>query len=300
MAIFTYQGAVQRVGGGRLCGYRVTLHDGAIHKVVVGDASEVEVTVCFVNLFAGDSDIVQSLSGGGVTEHLLEKEKLSGVVPTHDHLVVSKRLAEGMGRHSISKAKVSCNALQHGINRSPVDWLILIRAIIGLTAEHVVTEPNTRSVFKIEGDCLNYCSVDGDVAVSLMLTGVFGLLLQNRESISEGAVIIDEVGEPKCDQVAHAEAKVNSNDEEHIVSITLLSNKELGNADDVVHVLDWLSGVFWGKLLSYLFSGWGDEASLELTTALLDGSYIDDVGSHRVELNNLSHTGFSSHTGLSM
>ena len=74
MAIFTYQGAVQRVGGGRLCGYRVTLHDGAIHKVVVGDASEVEVTVCFVNLFAGDSDIVQSLSGGGVTEHLLEQQ----------------------------------------------------------------------------------------------------------------------------------------------------------------------------------------------------------------------------------
>lgn len=300
MAIFTYQGAVQRVGGRHLCGYRVTLHDGTIHEVVVGDASKVEVAVCFVNLFAGDSDIVQSLSSGGVTKHLLEKEELPGVVPTHDHLVVSKRLAEGMGRHSISKAKVSCNALQHGINRSPVNWLILIRAIIGLTAEHVVTEPNTRSVFKIEGDRLNYCSVDGDVAVSLMLTGVLGLFLQNRESISEGAVIIDEVGEPKCDQVAHAEAKVNSNDEEHIVSITLLSNKELGNADDVVHVFDWLSGVFWGKLLSYLFSGWGDEAGLELTTALLDGSYIDDVGSHRVELNNLSHTGFSSHAGLSM
>ena len=190
MAIFTYQSAVQRVGGRHLCGYRVTLHDGTIHEVVVGDASKVEVAVCFVNLFAGDSDIVQSLSSGGVTKHLLEKEELPGVVPTHDHLVVSKRLAEGMGRHSISKAKVSCNALQHGINRSPVNWLILIRAIIGLTAEHVVTEPNTRSVFKIEGDRLNYCSVDGDVAVSLMLTGVLGLFLQNRESISEGAVIL--------------------------------------------------------------------------------------------------------------
>lgn len=288
------------MGRGRLCGYCVTLHDGAIHKVVVGDASEVKVAVGFVNLFASDSDIVQSLSGGGVAKHLLEEEKLPWVVPTHNHLVVSKRLAEGVCRHSISKAKVSCNAFQHGINRSSMDWLILIRAIIGLAAEHVVTEPNTRSVFKIEGDRLNYCSVDGDVAVSLMLTGVLGLFLQNRESISEGAVIIDEVGEPKCDQVAHTEAKVNSNDEEHVVSITLLSNKELGNADDVVHVLDWLSGVFWGKLLSYLFSGWGDEANLELTTALLDGSYIDDIGGHGVELNNLSHTGFSSHAGLSM
>lgn len=62
MAIFTYQSAVQRVGGRHLCGYRVTLHDGTIHEVVVGDASKVEVAVCFVNLFAGDSDIVQSLS----------------------------------------------------------------------------------------------------------------------------------------------------------------------------------------------------------------------------------------------
>ena len=99
------------MGGGRLCGYRVTLHDGAIHKVVVGDTSKVEVAVCFVNLFASDSDIVQSLSGGGVAKHLLEEEELPWVVPTHDHLVVSKSLTEGMGRHSISKAKVSCNTL---------------------------------------------------------------------------------------------------------------------------------------------------------------------------------------------
>ena len=198
MAIFTYQGAVQRVGRGRLCGYCVTLHDGAIHKVVVGDASEVKVAVGFVNLFASDSDIVQSLSGGGVAKHLLEEEKLPWVVPTHNHLVVSKRLAEGVCRHSISKAKVSCNAFQHGINRSSMDWLILIRAIIGLAAEHVVTEPNTGSVFQIEGDRFDYCSVDGDVAVTLVLTGVLGLLLQNREPVSEGAVIIDEMGEPKC------------------------------------------------------------------------------------------------------
>ena len=93
-----------------LCGYRVTLHDGTIHKVVVGDASKVEVAVGFINLFAGDSDIVQSLSGGGMAEHLLEKEKLSGVIPTHDHLVVSKRLAKRVGGHSVSKTKVSRNA----------------------------------------------------------------------------------------------------------------------------------------------------------------------------------------------
>ena len=46
----------------------------------MGDASKVEVAVCFVNLFAGDSDIVQSLSSGGVTKHLLEKEELPGDV----------------------------------------------------------------------------------------------------------------------------------------------------------------------------------------------------------------------------
>ena len=178
-----------------------------------------------------------------------------------------------------------------------MDWLVLVGTIVGFTAEHVVTEPNTRGVLQIKSNCFDYCSVDGDVSVALMLTGVLGLLLQNREPISEGAVIIDEVGEPKCDQVAHTEAKVDSNDEEHIVSIALLPNKELGDADDVVHVLDWLSGMFRGKLLSYLFGSRSDETSLELTTALLDGSYIDYVGSHRVELNNLSHTGFSSRAG---
>lgn len=93
-----------------LCGYCVTLHDGTIHKVVVGDASEVEVTVGFVNLFAGDSDIVQSLSGGRVTEHLLEEEKLPGVISAHDHLVVSKRLTKRVSGHPVSKTKVSRNA----------------------------------------------------------------------------------------------------------------------------------------------------------------------------------------------
>ena len=133
-----------------------------------------------------------------MAKHLLEEEKLPWVVPTHNHLVVSKRFAEGVCRHSISKAKVSCNAFQHGINRSSMDWLILIRAIIGLAAEHVVTEPNTGSVFQIEGDRFDYCSVDGDVAVTIVLTGVLGLILQNREPVSEGAVIIDEMREPKC------------------------------------------------------------------------------------------------------
>ena len=128
------------MGGRRLCGYHIALHDGAIHKVVVGDTSEVEIAVGFINLFAGDSDIVQSLGGGGMAEHLLEEKELPGVVPTHDHLVVSKRLTEGVGRHPISKAKVSCNAFQHGINGSSVDRFILIGTVIGFTAEHVVAK----------------------------------------------------------------------------------------------------------------------------------------------------------------
>ena len=45
------------------------------------DAAEVEVPIGFINLFAGNADIIQSLSGGGVTEYLLEEQELAGVLP---------------------------------------------------------------------------------------------------------------------------------------------------------------------------------------------------------------------------
>ena len=121
-----------------------------------------------------------------------------------------------------------------------------------------------------------------------MLPSVLCFLLQNGEAVTEGTVVIDEVGEPEGTQVAHSQAEVDSNDEQHIVSEPLFLNEELGDTDDIIHTLDGLSGVLLGELTVNLLSGGGDETSLELTAALLDGGDVDEVRglTHGRELND--------------
>ena len=111
-----------------------------------------------------------------------------------------------------------------------------------------------------------------------MLACVPGLLFQNGEPVTESAIIIDDVGEAQRAKVADTKSKVNANDEQHIVSETLLSNEELGDADDVIHTLDGLSSVLDSKVSVHLIGGRSDETSLELTAALLDGCDVDDTG----------------------
>ena len=158
------------------------------------------------------------------------------------------------------------------------DWLILVYSIIGLAAEHIVTEANVWSVLKVQGDSFDNCGVNGNVAVALMLACVPGLLFQNGEPVAKSAIIIDDVGEAQRAKVADTKSKVNANDEQHIVSETLLSNEELGDADDVIHTLDGLSSVLDSKVSVHLLGGGSDETSLELTAALLDGCDVDDTG----------------------
>lgn len=105
-----------------------------------------------------------------------------------------------------------------------------------------------------------------------------GSSFQNGEPVTKGAIIIDDVGEAQRAKVADTKSKVNANDEQHIVSETLLSNEELGDADDVIHTLDGLSSVLDSKVSMHLLGGGSDETSLELTAALLDGCDVDDTG----------------------
>lgn len=183
-----------------------------------------------------------------------------------------------MGRHAVTKSKVTSNAFEHRVNGLFADWLILIHSVIGLAAEHIVTEANVRSVLKVQGDSFDNCGVNSDIAVALMLARVPGLLFQNGEPVTESAIIIDDVGEAQGAKVADTKSKVNANDEQHIVSETLLSNEELGDADDVIHTLDGLSSVLDSKVSVHLLGGRSDETSLELTAALLDGCDVDDTG----------------------
>lgn len=158
-----------------------------------------------------------------------------------------------------------------------MDWLVEVASVIGLTAEHVVAEPNAWGILQIESNRFDNCRVDCDVAVPLMLTCILGLLLKNGEPVSEGTVIIDDVGESQCNEVAHTKSKVDAYDEEHVVSVAPLLDEELRDADDVLHILDGLCGMLTCELLGNLFSSGGDETGLELTAALLDGGDIDDA-----------------------
>lgn len=80
--------------GDGLCHQRLAFSDIAIDQIVVVDATEIEISVCFINFFTGDTDVVQSLSSGRVTEHLLKEQEFARVVATHHHLMISKGLAQ--------------------------------------------------------------------------------------------------------------------------------------------------------------------------------------------------------------
>ena len=286
-SIFNFQGAV----GGALPYQEVSFYEVAINQIVAGYATEVQPAVGFIYLLAGDADVVQSLCGGRMAEHLLEEQELPWVVAAHDHLVVGERLTQRVGRHSVAKSEVTGDALQDVVNASPMNGLVHAGSIVGLAAEHEVAEPNAWGVLQIERDRFDNGSVDGYVTVTLMRPGVLGLLLQNGKPVTEGAIIIDDVGEPEGGEVAHTKSKIDANDEEHIVSEPLLANKKLGDTDDVLHILDGLGGVLVGKLMGDLLGCGGYETSLEFTAALLDGADVDDtcIRISEIQVDDLRH-----------
>ena len=190
--------------------------------------------------------------------------------------MIGEGLTQCVGSHTITKTKVFGDTLKHKVNGLFADRLVFVHSIIGLAAEHIVAEVNTGRVLKIQGHSFHNCCVNGDVAVALTLTSVPCLLLQNRKAVTEGTIVIDDMSEPKHTEVTDTKSKVNTNNEQHVISEPLLSNQKLRDADDVIHALDRLGGVLDSKVCMYLFSSGGDEASLELTAALLDGGNDDD------------------------
>ena len=75
----------------------ISLHQTAIHEIVACLTSKIQLPISFIDLLAGDPDIVQSLSRGGVTEHLLKEQELSWIVPAHHHLMIGEGLSERVG-----------------------------------------------------------------------------------------------------------------------------------------------------------------------------------------------------------
>jgi len=127
--------------------------------------------------------------------------------------MVSEGLTQRVGRHAITKSKVFGDTLKHEVNGLLADRLVLVHSVIGLASEHIVAEVNTGRVLKVQGHSFHNCCVDGDVAVALTLAGVSRLLLQNRKSVTESTIIIDDVSEPKHAEVTDAKSKVDTNNE---------------------------------------------------------------------------------------
>ena len=100
-----------------------------------------------------------------------------------------------------------------------MDGLVLGTTMVGLATEQVIAQAHIGGVLQIGDDCLSNSGVDGDVAVSLVLPGIAGLLLEDGEAGLEGHIVIDEMSEAELPEVAHSESKVDANDEEHIVTV---------------------------------------------------------------------------------
>ena len=100
------------------------LDDIAVDEVVAGGTAQVQPPVGFLNLFTGNTDIVQSLSCRGVAHHLLEKQELPGVIVRHDHLMVSEGLSQGVSGHLDIEVEVFGNPFQNLVYSTTMQWLV--------------------------------------------------------------------------------------------------------------------------------------------------------------------------------
>lgn len=142
----------------------------------------------------------------------------------HQHLVVTESLAERVCRHLNVDIKVCRNPFEDSVNGFNTQRLIKVAASIGFTSEHIIAQAHIRSVLEKQGNSFDNSGIDSDVPVLLALSRVTGLLLKNREAVLEGEVGVDEIAEPKHPQVACAKSKVDTDDEEHIISVSSIPN----------------------------------------------------------------------------
>ena len=239
------------------------------------ETTEVELTICVLDLFRRDADILQSLDRGGVVQHLLQEQKLSAVVVAEKHLVIAERLAQRMGRHLDIEIQILGDALEDSLDGVNADRLIDAAAVVGDTAEHIVAQAHAWGVLQIESDRFDDCGVDRDVAVLFTLARVARLLLEDREAVPEGAVLINNIGEAQHPQIACAESKVNAHDKEHVVSVPAIADKVLGDGEDVVHALDRLCRVIRCQFRCGVLLRRCDQASRQLASRA--GSQCIDV-----------------------
>ena len=127
------------------------------------------------------------------------------------------------------------------IDRPDQYGLTAVLPSIGFTHKQIVVHLHLAvGMLQIESNRFSHRVVDGDIAILLTLAGVPGLLLEHWKLVLERKIVVDQVGEPECSEIAHAESKVDTNDEHHVVPVSTLGNEIPGDAHDVIHTLDWI------------------------------------------------------------
>ena len=246
-------------------------------EVVMRCTAQIQITIGFIDLIVGDSDVIQSNRDGGVVQHLREKQELPRVVVTHYHLVEGEGLPESVSRHLDVQVKIVCDSFQDPIDGFPIQRFVAVLSSVGFTSEHIVTEGNSRCMLQIQDHCIDDCCVDGDVSVLFLLPCVSGLLFEDWETILKGEVVIDQIGEPKHSEITDSKSKVNTNNEQHIVTVAFILDQVVGDPHDVIHRLDWFGSMLRSQhVFGSLFSR-SDQSSAEFDSILLDRCEVYDL-----------------------
>ena len=157
-----------------------------------------------------------------MTVYLLQESQLPRIITGHPHLMVTERLAKSVSRYMAVELQGIGSLFQYTFRAISSDRLIGVLARMMRGSEQIVAQAYVRSICQIEGDRIDYRLVDSHVSVPAYLSGILRLLLQYRESLFKSQILVNEIGEPQRQQVADTKPKVDTKDEEHVISVALM------------------------------------------------------------------------------
>ena len=92
---------------------------------------------------------------------------------------------------------------------------------------------------------------------------ISGFNLKDRKPIFKGTVRIDKMRKLKHTQITDPKTKVDSNNEKHVVSISLIRNQVFGNCNQIRRVFDRIRCVFRCEVVAYFFGCRCDQSVCE-------------------------------------
>ena len=130
-----------------------------------------------------------------------------------------------MSTHVVRKLQIFSNSFKQSFDAVAVNWLVLAIAIIADATEHIIRQLDVWCVNKVQVDSFSDSLVDRDASVLLSGSRIGCFLFKKLELRSVGETICDQMGKPECQQITNPKTKVDTNYEEHIVSVSLVLNQ---------------------------------------------------------------------------